>query len=175
MPEHLATWSARARAQIIDVLIISVAAAFAVLVAGGGSADEISRTSLSIIAAVGSLTYNVVLLARGGTANGQTVGKHAMGIRVVRTDGAPLTFADSLRRELLGRSLPSVIPFYIALDVLWPLNDPQRQAIHDKIAGTLVVLAHVPVVPPEPPRPSESLETDVDLGGFLPPSPPRGE
>jgi len=158
----------RARALLIDVLIITTAALFSVLVTSGAGAEgEITAASLSVIVSIGIVTYNVVLLARSGAANGQTVGKHAVGIRVVRTDGGALTFSDVLRREALGKALLSIVPFYNIVDMLWPLNDPQRQAIHDKIGGTLVILASGPPLPDV-----VSLDDDVDLGDFLPPAPP---
>jgi uncharacterized RDD family membrane protein YckC len=56
-------------------------------------------------------------------------------IRLVRTDGMPLSFADALVRSLAGVFSLGVF----ALGALWILRDPERQAWHDKIAGTYVV------------------------------------
>jgi uncharacterized RDD family membrane protein YckC len=56
-------------------------------------------------------------------------------IRLVRTDGTALSFADSLVRALAG--IFSLAVF--ALGALWILRDAERQAWHDKIAGTYVV------------------------------------
>ena len=64
-----------------------------------------------------------------------TVGGVICQLRVVRIDGAPLTFADALVRGLA--SVFSVAVFFIG--ALWILRDPDRQAWHDKIAGTYVV------------------------------------
>jgi uncharacterized RDD family membrane protein YckC len=33
----------------------------------------------------------------------------------------------------------SVVTIYLFLDVLWPLWDSRRQALHDKVARTVVV------------------------------------
>jgi RDD family len=67
---------------------------------------------------------------------GQTVGKRVMGIRVLRLDGEPITwwvaferaggYAAGLATGLLGFA-----------QVFWDAN---RQAIHDRIVGTVVVL-----------------------------------
>jgi len=54
---------------------------------------------------------------------------------VVRVDGSRLTFADALVRGL--SSIFSLL--VLALGVLWIIRDPERQAWHDKIAGTFVV------------------------------------
>jgi uncharacterized RDD family membrane protein YckC len=56
-------------------------------------------------------------------------------IRLVRTDGMPLSFADSLVRGLAG--IFSLV--VVGLGALWILRDPESQAWHDKIAGTYVV------------------------------------
>ena len=56
-------------------------------------------------------------------------------IRLVRTDGTALSFADALVRALAG--IFSLAIF--AIGALWILRDPERQAWHDKIAGTYVV------------------------------------
>ena len=56
-------------------------------------------------------------------------------IRLVRVDGMPLSFADALVRGLAG--IFSLL--VVGLGALWILRDPERQAWHDKIAGTYVV------------------------------------
>lgn len=56
-------------------------------------------------------------------------------IRLVRTDGMPLSFADSLVRGLAG--IFSLL--VVGLGALWIIRDPESQAWHDKIAGTYVV------------------------------------
>ena len=67
--------------------------------------------------------------------NGQTIGKWMQGIRVIRTNGQPLRFPDAL-----VRALSSLFSFFaLGLGVLWILKDEERQAWHDKIAGTFVV------------------------------------
>ena len=64
-----------------------------------------------------------------------TLGGIVCQLRVVRTDGAPLTFADALVRGLAG----VVSLLVLAIGALWILREPERQAWHDKIAGTYVV------------------------------------
>jgi uncharacterized RDD family membrane protein YckC len=78
-----------------------------------------------------------------------TPGKLALGIRVrLRDSDGPLTWATILKRwagqfgvNILG-ALPivSIIgSVYQFLDLLWPLWDGKRQALHDKVAATNVV------------------------------------
>jgi uncharacterized RDD family membrane protein YckC len=64
-----------------------------------------------------------------------TVGGIICQLRVVRVDGARLVFADALVRGLSSIFSLAVV----GLGGLWILKDPERQAWHDKIAGTYVV------------------------------------
>ena len=66
---------------------------------------------------------------------GTTVGGIICQLRVVRVDHAPLRFADALVRGLACIFSMAVV----GLGFLWILKDPERQAWHDKIAGTYVV------------------------------------
>jgi uncharacterized RDD family membrane protein YckC len=64
-----------------------------------------------------------------------TVGGIICQLRVVRVDGARLRFADALVRGLSSIFSLAVL----GIGALWILKDPERQAWHDKIAGTYVV------------------------------------
>ena len=69
------------------------------------------------------------------TWKGTTVGGIICQLRVVRVDGAPLRFVDALVRGLSSIFSLAVL----GMGCLWILRDPERQAWHDKIAGTYVV------------------------------------
>jgi len=77
------------------------------------------------------------------TWKGTTVGGIICQLRLVRIDGAPLRFVDALVRGL--SSIFSLV--VLGLGALWILRDPERQAWHDKIAGTYVVRVprHYPI------------------------------
>ena len=64
-----------------------------------------------------------------------TVGGMICQLKIVRTDGAPMTFADALVRGL--SAIFSVVVVFLGF--LWIIRDPERQAWHDKVAGTYVV------------------------------------
>ena len=66
---------------------------------------------------------------------GATVGGIICQLRVIRVDGAPLSLADALVRGLSSIFSLAVL----GIGCLWILRDPERQAWHDKIAGTYVV------------------------------------
>jgi uncharacterized RDD family membrane protein YckC len=80
-----------------------------------------------------------ILMKRDGPNNGQTWGKQALGIRVVRDGGLPFTYGTALLRDVVIKALFGVFAITSLLDSLWPLWDDQNQALHDKLAGTHVV------------------------------------
>ena len=69
------------------------------------------------------------------TWKGTTVGGIICQLRLVRVDGASVRFVDALVRGLSSIFSLAVL----GLGCLWILRDPERQAWHDKIAGTYVV------------------------------------
>jgi uncharacterized RDD family membrane protein YckC len=66
---------------------------------------------------------------------GTTLGGMVCNLRVVRSNGAPLAGSDAVVRGLA--CVFSFVP--LGLGFLWILRDPQNQAWHDKIAGTIVL------------------------------------
>jgi uncharacterized RDD family membrane protein YckC len=72
--------------------------------------------------------------------NGQSIAKKMLDIKVVRSDGSPVTLARLfLMRNVLNGAL-SVIPFYGFIDLLFIFGE-RRECLHDKIADTIVVKA----------------------------------
>ena len=67
---------------------------------------------------------------------GQTLGKMAVGIKVVNAQGDIIGLGAAAMREILGKTL-SAIALYIGF--FWIAGDRQKQGWHDKIAGTYVV------------------------------------
>jgi uncharacterized RDD family membrane protein YckC len=195
MTTERASWGTRALAQLIDGLIITaITLVILMIVAGAGGSDDAIGIALYAGAAITSMLYATLLLSRTGESNGQTIGKHAMGIRVLRADSAPITPGLAARREIIGRGLLGLIPLYTIIDIFWPLSDAGKQALHDKVADTFVVpadaaaasapgsittyVASVPTPPlpvPEsapahaPAPPPQAPQPAPDLGDFAPP------
>jgi len=94
----------------------------------------------SIIALLVSGVYEVFFLSRSGA----TPGKKIVGISVrLRDQAGPPPMRTVLIRTgtYLGMSLVNIANL---LDILWPLWDDKKQAIHDKAAATNVVLGPQP-------------------------------
>ena len=75
------------------------------------------------------------------TVGGQTLGKKALGMRVVRiADNHPPRLGWSiLRYFVFGLEMFLAIFLVGLIGLLWPFWDDQKQALHDKVAGTIVV------------------------------------
>ncbi len=129
----------RFAAAIIDTAMIIVP----VLLIGAMTQSYVVGGVLYVLAL---LFYAPLLLARSGEDNGQTVGKETLGLRVVSLDRAAggVTLKQACLRELVGRSLLNVctLGLYGFFDAIWCLFDPNKQTLHDKIAGTIVVKSH---------------------------------
>ncbi len=144
---ELATWGVRAVAFLIDLAVfvgIAVVLAFGIVVVEGADTDEareLARQLSWTIMLPLWLLYAPLLMIRGEERNGQTLGKQAMKIRVVRENGAPVTLGNAILRETLGRQLIAAFTygFYFVVDSVWPLWDRSRQCLHDKVAQTRVV------------------------------------
>lgn len=83
------------------------------------------------IAPIVALAYFTALWAWKKT----TIGGIVVGLKVVRTDGRPVTFAVALVRSLAA----AFSIFVLFLGYLWIAWDREKQGWHDKIAGTYVV------------------------------------
>lgn len=67
---------------------------------------------------------------------GQTPGKMAIRVKVVRLDGSDIGYGRAFLREIPGKFLSGIL---FGIGYLMVALDPQKQGLHDKIADTLVV------------------------------------
>lgn len=67
---------------------------------------------------------------------GQTLGKMALGIKVVNAEGSMPGLGIAALREIPGKIVSSIV---ICLGFLWIIWDVRKQGWHDKIAKTYVV------------------------------------
>jgi uncharacterized RDD family membrane protein YckC len=69
------------------------------------------------------------------TRGGQTLPMKTWGIRVVRSDGAPVGVARAIHRYVLAVLGLAAL----GLGFAWALVDRERQFLHDRLAGTAIV------------------------------------
>jgi uncharacterized RDD family membrane protein YckC len=137
----LAGLGARAFAWLLDALLIFLAWMAGVFVYSLWG--ELLRPWQALSALGQFLVVAAVLLTGWGwdvawelLAGGRTPGKRAMGLRVVRLDGAPVGLAESLARNLLR---VVELPLGYAPAILAVALAPRRQRLGDLVAGTLVI------------------------------------
>lgn len=136
---ELAGFWSRCAAHLIDVLLIAAVCWGISYIIGRIATREDPFHSMPI------LLYTFFSLA-GGTSllyfpfmwkgRGQTLGKIALGIRVIRTDASPLSLESSLIRWL-GYIISWATLFTL---FIWVAFDGKRQGIHDKMADTYVIV-----------------------------------
>ena len=75
--------------------------------------------------------------------NGQSPGKRWVGLRVIRTDGTPITLSESFIRNLTR--LVDLLPAAYGVGIITMFIDKQSRRLGDLAAGTLVVHDRAPV------------------------------
>ena len=92
-----------------------------------------------------ALFYAPLLMDREGEHNGQTWGKQALSITVVRDTGQPVELGFAVLREFVVKNLlfGVVGSFFFSIptlvNYLWPLWDDQNRCLHDMLVKTHVV------------------------------------
>lgn len=120
----LASIDSRLFALMIDCFIVGA-------IGGLTAVDEPAKLGFGVGLLV-TLVYQWFFLTQCG---GQTPGKMVMGIRVVKTDGTPLTTGDVIVRYF-GYYINSMVA---CIGWLWATMDENKQGWHDKLARTYVV------------------------------------
>jgi uncharacterized RDD family membrane protein YckC len=129
---ELAEYPRRAAAYFID-LIITVP----VLMTGITVGDALNIVPM-IVASFAVLPLYFTLM--NGSRRGQTIGKRALGIRVVRTSGERAGYWRAFKRWITQIAL-HFVPVLSMLQLFRPLWDRDNRAWHDDVAKTLVVRA----------------------------------
>ena len=135
---RVATPLVRLAAGLFDAaLLVSLDAIVIVLTLRLAELDLQSLDTLPVAPLAGFLILlnggYVVALTRVG---GQTLGKMAFGVRVVNRAGRPVTTSTALVRAV--GYLVSVLP--LGLGVVLMFLDTERRALHDRLAGTRVLM-----------------------------------
>jgi uncharacterized RDD family membrane protein YckC len=114
-------------------LFMTVGAAAAVGEEGAGPIVFIGF-GLTIVGLIAWIWLTVLYVQR----NGQSIAKKITGIKVVRTDGSPISLGRIFWLRNVVNSLISIVPLYGLIDVLFIFGETQ-QCLHDKIADTIVI------------------------------------
>ena len=133
---QLAGIMSRFVASIIDGIVLALVATFLlfILSLAGGSFDG---PLVQFIGLALPVVYYWYFWTR---RDGQTPGKSAVRIRVVKTDGAEISDTDAFIRAI-GYHVSALL---CGLGFIWAIFDGNNQTWHDKLAGTYVVTADSP-------------------------------
>ena len=111
---------------LIDSIIVGVV---------GGLIGFIFRNSPGLGGGVIGLLAIVYYIVMEAT-QGATLGKMALGLRVVKVDGSPISWSESVVRNLL-RIIDSLFVYLVGAILVW--TSPRKQRLGDRVAHTVVI------------------------------------
>jgi len=97
----------------------------------GGNAAPLTML-VELFTWVVGIAYYVVFTGHGG----QTPGKMAVRVRVIRRDGRSVSYGRAFLREVPGKFISAVI---LGIGYLMIAFDEQKQGLHDRMADTYVI------------------------------------
>lgn len=124
----------------VAAVIVAIFAAFAVLT---GIEHDSEEHSLEIVLGVILMVLVLIVInwlyeaLMTSSPRGATLGKMAIGVRIVRVDGAQLSFGRATARHFLKVMITPLVP--LAIGYLMAAFTARKRALHDVLADTLVV------------------------------------
>lgn len=124
-----ANWGQRFLGLLVDMLVFAVP----YIIAAVGAANQTwALAVIGYLAVIGIAIWMLIMEGR----TGQTIGKKAVGIRLVREiDGQPLGVGMAFVRRL-AHFLDSIACY---IGWLWPAWDAKRQTFADKVCSSIVI------------------------------------
>jgi uncharacterized RDD family membrane protein YckC len=172
---RIAQLPSRIVAAVLDLLTMLLAL-YVILLAFGavglaGFDDQALAAAAWTVALVAAFVCYPVIFET--LSRGRTLGKMAMGLRVVRDDGGPITFRHALVRGLVGLALERPGLFLLglgpALGMIVSMFSATGKRIGDMAAGTMVLQERMSSRPgwaPVLPAPLAGWATTLDLTGL---------
>ncbi|HLZ37826.1 MAG TPA: RDD family protein [Mycobacteriales bacterium] len=165
---RLARLPSRALALGLDVLVqaatlIMLLFAVGALISGGEEAFADALGLVVIVAVLVGYPVTAETLTRG-----RTLGKLALGLRVVRDDGGPIAFRHALARGLFA-VFPDIWASGGSAALITSVLNRHGKRLGDIVAGTVVVQERLPVRPAtrvDMPAPLAGWAAGVDLSGL---------
>jgi len=132
----------RVVATLVDAVILLVIQGILTVLLGvvtAGFSNGINERGVMALSLVYSLFGTILSMAYYVFFTGycgQTPGKMAIRVKVIRTDGADIGYGRAFFREVLGKFVSGVL---LGIGYLMVAFDSQKQGLHDKIANTYVI------------------------------------
>lgn len=117
------------------VFILQFVLGFLLAIAGvavnSGGSDKVGGLVM-LFGYVLSFAYYIIFTGHGG----QTPGKMALRIKVIRTDGSDISYRRAAFREVVAKFISGII---LGIGYLMVAFDSQKQGLHDRMADTYVI------------------------------------
>ncbi|MFD2421955.1 RDD family protein [Amycolatopsis pigmentata] len=144
---RVARLASRGVAAALDALLqfaVLLTVLVAILVAGLDDPAQLAAILLGVFVLV-RVGYSVLFETLG---RGRTLGKMALGLRVVRDDGGPVRFRHALTRSLAGAIVDfGPVLVWSVVAVVVSLCSARSKRVGDYLAGTVVVQERAPDMP----------------------------
>jgi uncharacterized RDD family membrane protein YckC len=150
---QIAQLPVRALSALIDITVVFIAYIIGVLLWASTLAQFDTAFSAAVLIIFTVLSLVGYPVAFETATRGRSLGKMALGLRVVSEDGGPERF-----RQALFRALAGVIEIWILSGgpaVICSLLSPKGKRIGDIFAGTVVISERAPRLTPPPPMPPQ--------------------
>jgi uncharacterized RDD family membrane protein YckC len=124
-------------AVLIDGLVLAIPNVLIIFLLGGATTSGVELEGAPAVVAMAAMTalglgYFIAMEA----ARGATLGKMALGLRVVMANGAPVDVRASTLRNVL-RIVDGLFCYLVGAILI--VQSPRRQRLGDRVAGTVVV------------------------------------
>jgi uncharacterized RDD family membrane protein YckC len=142
----LAERSSRLGAAIVDALIFAVMVyvPMGIGIAMGRAGADSDNAAGPVLLLIGLTLMGFIvwvwLTLRQMKATGQSLAKKRFNIKVVLSDGSPVSLSTLIWKRNVLTWLLSFLPLYSIIEVLFIFGE-KRQCLHDRIADTIVVEA----------------------------------
>lgn len=145
---RLAGPAQRGAAFLIDLVVrgVILAALALLLVLFGVTSRGVFGLGLGVVLVIAFFLEWGYFVVCEATMQGQSVGKRMLSLRVVRSDGLPVGFGDSVLRNLLRAA--DFLPNFYAIGALTMCVDEKFRRLGDMAAGTLVICERAELVLP---------------------------
>ena len=158
----------RAVAALIDITVVALLYILGLLLWAVTLLDFDPALSAAVLIIFTVLTFVGYPLVFETTTRGRSLGKMALGLRVVSEDGGPERF-----RQALFRALAGVIEIWMlsgAPAVICSLLSSKGKRLGDIFAGTMVISERAPRLSPPPPMPPQLAwwASSLQLSGLRP-------
>ncbi len=122
---------------VLAIILVALLSQALGAIIPAGSLSWLTNASTAIGIAVVTVIFLGYYVFFDMIWNGSSPGKRVVGLRVVRLGGYPITFVDSITRNII-RAI-DFLPFWYIVGIVTMFINPQSRRLGDIVAGTVVI------------------------------------